>query len=220
MLLLYSRPLLLLLPKLFMKDFLSELWNLSWCKREWLFSLKDRELLFHVIFPTNDPFVMPSSEMGILTSTALLHRIVRQVTSDVLLQEMVFFILGEQREPETLADISRHPLRHRLIEHCDHISDEVSYVRFRLGLWNVILMYSWCFECSFFLDVALQSKAWLTGWHEESFIQRCFSVSFIILVSDKHNDIKNVWTSFTKTQRAHSLQLGPKKSRRKKLYRV
>ena len=70
-----------------------------------------------------------SSEMGILTSTALLHRIVRQVTSDILLQEMVFFILGEQREPETLAEISRHPLRHRLIEHCDHISDEVSYTR-------------------------------------------------------------------------------------------
>ncbi|EPY82168.1 hypothetical protein CB1_000678021 [Camelus ferus] len=29
------------------------------------------------------------SEMGILTSTALLHRIVRQVTSDILLQEMI-----------------------------------------------------------------------------------------------------------------------------------
>lgn len=66
-----------------------------------------------------------SSEIGILTSTALLHRIVRQVTSDVLLQEIVYFILGEHREPETLADINRHPLRHRLIEHCDHISDEV-----------------------------------------------------------------------------------------------
>lgn len=173
----YSRLLLLLLPKLSMKGFLSELWNLSWCKREWPFPLKNRKLLFHVIFPTNDLFVVPSSEMGILTSTALLHRIVRQVTSDVLLQEMVFFILGEQREPETLADVSRHPLRHRLIEHCDHISDEVSYVRFRMGLWSVILMYLWGFEYSFFLDVALKSKAWLTGWQEESFIQRCFSVS-------------------------------------------
>ncbi|ELV12280.1 Protein FAM160B1 [Tupaia chinensis] len=71
-----------------------------------------------------EPQLMQTSEMGILTSTALLHRIVRQVTSDVLLQEIVFFILGEQREPETLAEISTHPLRHRLIEHCDHISDE------------------------------------------------------------------------------------------------
>lgn len=78
-----------------------------------------------VVLSTNCLSVVLSSEMGILTSTALLHRIVRQVTSDVLLQEMVFFILGEQREPETLAEMGRHPLRHRLIEHCDHISDEV-----------------------------------------------------------------------------------------------
>ncbi|GAB1302564.1 FHF complex subunit HOOK interacting protein 2A [Apodemus speciosus] len=73
-----------------------------------------------------------TSEMGILTSTALLHRIVRQVTSDVLLQEMVVFILGDQREPETLSEISRHPLRHRLIEHCDHISDEISIMTLRM----------------------------------------------------------------------------------------
>ncbi|XP_042763840.1 FHF complex subunit HOOK interacting protein 2A isoform X4 [Panthera leo] len=79
-----------------------------------------------------EPQLMQTSEMGILTSTALLHRIVRQVTSDVLLQEMVFFILGEQREPETLAEISRHPLRHRLIEHCDHISDEISIMTLRM----------------------------------------------------------------------------------------
>jgi len=45
---------------------------------------------------------------------------------------MVFFILGEQREPETLADVSRHPLRHRLIEHCDHISDEISIMTLRM----------------------------------------------------------------------------------------
>uniref|UniRef100_F7BGL9 FHF complex subunit HOOK interacting protein 2A n=4 Tax=Equus TaxID=9789 RepID=F7BGL9_HORSE len=79
-----------------------------------------------------EPQLMQTSELGILTSTALLHRVVRQVTSDVLLQEMVFFILGEQREPETLAEISRHPLRHRLIEHCDHISDEISIMTLRM----------------------------------------------------------------------------------------
>ncbi|XP_010217257.1 PREDICTED: protein FAM160B1, partial [Tinamus guttatus] len=79
-----------------------------------------------------EPQLMQTSEMGILTSTALLHRIVRQVTSDVLLQEMVYFILGEHREPETLTDINRHPLRHRLIEHCDHISDEISIMTLRM----------------------------------------------------------------------------------------
>uniref|UniRef100_A0A8C8BPR9 Family with sequence similarity 160 member B1 n=2 Tax=Strigidae TaxID=30459 RepID=A0A8C8BPR9_9STRI len=79
-----------------------------------------------------EPQLMQTSEIGILTSTALLHRIVRQVTSDVLLQEIVYFILGEHREPETLADINRHPLRHRLIEHCDHISDEISIMTLRM----------------------------------------------------------------------------------------
>ncbi|KAM6266305.1 FHF complex subunit HOOK interacting protein 2A [Porphyrio hochstetteri] len=79
-----------------------------------------------------EPQLMQTSEMGILTSTALLHRIVRQVSSDVLLQETVYFILGEHREPETLADINKHPLRHRLIEHCDHISDEISIMTLRM----------------------------------------------------------------------------------------
>lgn len=63
--------------------------------------------------------------MGILTSTALLSRIIRQVTSDALLKETVYFLLGEDREPETSAAIAQCPLRHRLIEHCDHLSDEV-----------------------------------------------------------------------------------------------
>ncbi|MBN3326519.1 F16B1 protein, partial [Atractosteus spatula] len=72
------------------------------------------------------------SEIGILTSTALLNRIIRQVTSEALLQETIYFILGEQREPETLRDINRYPLRHRLIEHCDHLSDEISIMTLRM----------------------------------------------------------------------------------------
>lgn len=63
------------------------------------------------------------SEVGILTSTALLNRIIRQVTSEALLTETVYFLLGGDREPETSAP--QYPLRHRLIEHCDHLSDEV-----------------------------------------------------------------------------------------------
>uniref|UniRef100_U3FX03 Protein FAM160B1 n=2 Tax=Micrurus TaxID=8634 RepID=U3FX03_MICFL len=79
-----------------------------------------------------EPQLMQTSEIGILTSTALLHRIVRQVSSDALVHEMVYFILGEQQEPEKLMDINRHPLRHRLIEHCDHISDEISIMTLRM----------------------------------------------------------------------------------------
>lgn len=72
--------------------------------------------------------------MGILTSTALLSRIIRQVTSEALLKETVYFLLGEDEEPETSATVARHPLRHRLIEHCDHLSDEVCSPGFELAL--------------------------------------------------------------------------------------
>ncbi|XP_041124468.1 protein FAM160B1-like isoform X1 [Polyodon spathula] len=79
-----------------------------------------------------EPQLMQTSEIGILTSTALLNRLIRQVTSVALLQETVYFILGEQREPETLAGINSYPLRHRLIEHCDHLSDEISIMTLRM----------------------------------------------------------------------------------------
>lgn len=79
-----------------------------------------------------EPQLMQTSEVGILTSTALLNRIIRQVTSEALLQEMVYFLLGEETGPETLAGTTQHPLRHRLIEHCDHLSDEISIMTLRL----------------------------------------------------------------------------------------
>ncbi|KAM4033004.1 FHF complex subunit HOOK interacting protein 2A [Anomaloglossus baeobatrachus] len=79
-----------------------------------------------------EPQLMQTSEIGILTATSLLHRIVRQVTSEALLGEIVHFLLGEQREPETLSGVHRFPLRHRLIEHCNHISDEISIMTLRL----------------------------------------------------------------------------------------
>ncbi|KAG9338331.1 hypothetical protein JZ751_025887 [Albula glossodonta] len=82
--------------------------------------------------PVLEPQLMQTSEMGILTSTALLNRIIRQVTSEQLLQETMYFILGEEREAESVATISHIPLRHRLIEHCDHLSDEISIMTLRL----------------------------------------------------------------------------------------
>ncbi|KAM9325172.1 FHF complex subunit HOOK interacting protein 2A [Gastrophryne carolinensis] len=79
-----------------------------------------------------EPQLMQTSEIGILTATSILHRIVRQVTSDALLEQIVYFLLGEERDPETLNGIHKIPLRHRLIEHCNHISDEISIMTLRL----------------------------------------------------------------------------------------
>lgn len=76
---------------------------------------------------------MHRSEVGILTSTALLNRIIRQVTSEALLREMVYFLLGEDGELETSPMSVHYPLRHRLIEHCDHLSDEVCHLVFISG---------------------------------------------------------------------------------------
>ncbi|KAK7925462.1 hypothetical protein WMY93_007772 [Mugilogobius chulae] len=45
--------------------------------------------------------LMQTSEVGILTSTALLNRIIRQVSSEALMQEMVYFLLGEEKDSET-----------------------------------------------------------------------------------------------------------------------
>ncbi|XP_054655567.1 protein FAM160B1 [Dunckerocampus dactyliophorus] len=79
-----------------------------------------------------EPQLMQTSEVGILTSTAMLNRIIRQVTSEALLQEMVYFLLGEDTKAETPVAIAQSPLRHRLIEHCDHLSDEISIMTLRL----------------------------------------------------------------------------------------
>ncbi|XP_034040221.1 protein FAM160B1 isoform X2 [Thalassophryne amazonica] len=79
-----------------------------------------------------EPQLMQTSEVGILTSTALLNRIIRQVTSEALLQEVVYFLLGEEKAPESPATITQNPLRHRLIGHCDHLSDEISIMTLRL----------------------------------------------------------------------------------------
>uniref|UniRef100_A0A672LE49 Protein FAM160B1-like n=1 Tax=Sinocyclocheilus grahami TaxID=75366 RepID=A0A672LE49_SINGR len=99
------------------------------CKSAAVLARAVRERFFVAVM---EPQLMQTSEVGILTSTALLNRIIRQVTSKALLQETICFLLGEETGPETLAGITQHPLRHRLIEHCDHLSDEISIMTLRL----------------------------------------------------------------------------------------
>uniref|UniRef100_A0A8C4Q7Y2 FHF complex subunit HOOK interacting protein 2 n=1 Tax=Eptatretus burgeri TaxID=7764 RepID=A0A8C4Q7Y2_EPTBU len=91
------------------------------------------------------------SEEGILVSTALLARIVRQVESQSLLGQLVVFLLGKRRlHPEEPGEPPQPILRQRLIERCDHISDEVSIMTLKTFetllqkphpdiLWNLVL---------------------------------------------------------------------------------
>ncbi|XP_030057849.1 FHF complex subunit HOOK-interacting protein 2B isoform X2 [Microcaecilia unicolor] len=77
--------------------------------------------------------LLQMSEFGILNATAILSALVRQISAPALLEQLVFFILGTERQPEAATDLHhRHPLRDLLIEHCNHLSDEISIATLRL----------------------------------------------------------------------------------------
>lgn len=69
------------------------------------------------------------SEVGILVHTALLSCSVRHIRSPALLEELVQFLLGNDTHCEQQQDTHTHILRYRLIEHCNHISDEVTRLK-------------------------------------------------------------------------------------------
>ncbi|XP_052459750.1 FHF complex subunit HOOK interacting protein 2B [Carassius gibelio] len=78
------------------------------------------------------PQLLQMSEAGILVHTALLSCSVRHIHSPALLEELVQFLLGSDTQCEKQQETHTHTLRYRLIEHCDHISDEISITTLRL----------------------------------------------------------------------------------------
>ncbi|XP_066500882.1 FHF complex subunit HOOK-interacting protein 2B [Hoplias malabaricus] len=80
------------------------------------------------------PHLLQMSEVGILVHTALLSCAVRYVSSPALLQELLLFLLGSDTHHEQRKDTPphTHTLRYHLIEHCDHISDEISITTLRM----------------------------------------------------------------------------------------
>lgn len=64
------------------------------------------------------------SEQSVLTSTALLTVMLRQLRAPALLREAVAFLLGMDQQPAAPEDSPRTLCAH-LIRHCDHLSDEV-----------------------------------------------------------------------------------------------
>ncbi|XP_040827210.1 protein FAM160B2 isoform X2 [Ochotona curzoniae] len=80
---------------------------------------------------TLQPQLLHVSEQSILTSTALLTAMLRQLRSPALLQEAVAFLLGTERQPDTPEDDPCTLCAH-LIGHCDHLSDEISIATLRL----------------------------------------------------------------------------------------
>uniref|UniRef100_A0A8B9KZT0 FHF complex subunit HOOK-interacting protein C-terminal domain-containing protein n=1 Tax=Astyanax mexicanus TaxID=7994 RepID=A0A8B9KZT0_ASTMX len=80
------------------------------------------------------PQLLQMSEAGVLVHTALLSCTVRHIHSSALLQELVHFLLGNDTHHEQQTDTPPHThlLRYHLIEHCDHISDEISITTLRM----------------------------------------------------------------------------------------
>lgn len=79
-----------------------------------------------------EPGLFQQSELGIITTTAVLRRCVKALTSPQLLREMCIFLLGEEITPETASHAGDHKIRQTLIDRCDHLSDEVSIETLKL----------------------------------------------------------------------------------------
>ncbi|ELK19242.1 UPF0518 protein FAM160B2 [Pteropus alecto] len=77
------------------------------------------------------PQLLHVSEQSILTTTALLTALLRQLRSPALLREAVAFLLGTEQRPAVPGD-SPCTLRTHLVRHCDHLSDEISIATLRL----------------------------------------------------------------------------------------
>ncbi|ELW52774.1 Protein FAM160B2 [Tupaia chinensis] len=72
---------------------------------------------------TLQPQLLHVAEQSILTATALLTALLRQLRSPALLREAVAFLLGTDQQPGAPED-SPHALCMHLTRHCDHLSDE------------------------------------------------------------------------------------------------
>ncbi|XP_065802921.1 FHF complex subunit HOOK-interacting protein 2B isoform X3 [Muntiacus reevesi] len=77
------------------------------------------------------PQLLHVSEQSVLTSTALLTVMLRQLRAPALLREAVAFLLGVDQQPAAPEDSPRTLCAH-LIRHCDHLSDEISIATLRL----------------------------------------------------------------------------------------
>ncbi|XP_059152978.1 FHF complex subunit HOOK interacting protein 2A-like isoform X2 [Physella acuta] len=77
------------------------------------------------------PHLMQTSESGVLVATTYLTRCLRTVCSPALLREFCFFLLGQERNIEE-KDCPGHLLTKRLLERCNHLSEEVCLATLKL----------------------------------------------------------------------------------------
>ncbi|CAG2067661.1 unnamed protein product, partial [Timema podura] len=76
------------------------------------------------------PTLLDTGSSTILV-TAFITKCLKQVTAPALLQEYVYWLVGESREPE-LPNVITCPIRRQLFDNCFHEQDEVSLETLRL----------------------------------------------------------------------------------------
>ncbi|XP_076104685.1 FHF complex subunit HOOK interacting protein 2A-like isoform X1 [Mytilus galloprovincialis] len=87
-----------------------------------------RETFLDVIM---EPSLLQTSETGAVLATAYLTRCLRTVCSHPLLAEFCKFILGDDMLPE-VEGTDKWRVRRRLIDRCDHLSEELSLASLKL----------------------------------------------------------------------------------------
>ncbi|KAH9496894.1 hypothetical protein Btru_010090 [Bulinus truncatus] len=75
--------------------------------------------------------LMQGSESGSIMATVYITRCLRTVCSPVLLREFSTFLVGAERNIES-KDSQEHLINKRLLERCNHLSDEVCLVTLKL----------------------------------------------------------------------------------------
>ncbi|KAL0978949.1 hypothetical protein UPYG_G00178320 [Umbra pygmaea] len=86
----------------------------------------------HWLISVLQPELLQMSEISVLLNTAILCCAVRNAQSQALVEVFVLFLLGGDMKSELRLDTKTHMLRYHLIEHCDHISDEISITTLHL----------------------------------------------------------------------------------------
>ncbi|CAG5117910.1 unnamed protein product, partial [Candidula unifasciata] len=75
--------------------------------------------------------LMQTSESGTIVSTTYITRCLRTVCSPALLREFCYFLLGSDRTLE-VQNSPEHALKKRLLERCNHLSEEVCIATLKL----------------------------------------------------------------------------------------
>ena len=94
----------------------------------------------------------------------------------VLIAEFIYFIIGNETDPETENAQSGPPLRRRLIDRCDHISDEAC-----ISTLHPIVLQAYMYCCPFaVLTLLLEYERYMAG--ENANPHRALSVLTVLFI--------------------------------------